>query len=822
MSMVYRAFLVVLTVLLALASETYAQSTVNAGRKFAFGIPEGPDRQVGPGGGESRIFLTILGTTEGCAVVTGPDGFSASVNFNGIREREIEIPVSHMQKWEEGFNRKGFIVETTQPVALELHVVFESAGESTHIFPMEMLDGDYLLSGWSLFDDKPFNEHNRAQFLITAAEDNTDVTITAPNGLLPNIAPGTTFTVRLNAGECYIGKMDSTLNTELTTSQVIVKATKAVSVLQANTCGYVPYGVQSCNMILDNVLPRTYFEKKFYMQPISRDVRSDHVILTSELDNFNAITSDGIFYQTKNGRLDIIIDKPTMIETDAPAMAQILTPGSNQASLGLSDPTWVLLPAEMIWDDTLKWFAQPPVGGSRPFTHYVTIVGPQTAFDEIMIDDAKLIDFATMTVIAGTTMFTTQVGVPQGTHVVRSPVPVGVVANGVRSNDGYSLLPGGTLPNRYQPRPAAALDLTASTAQFCGDMNAQLLNALNISTTDKIIEVTALIKYDPAVLTVLNASSGSFFQTVPGSAVDVSVPGELKITVKPGGYLTGSGTLIDAVFAVDADVSITTVSGSLTLTNDEICDNTRTFDLDVPVQITRIVENAQPMISLTDFRAEQNSIASADLIISGLPADAEVREFDVTLDWDHDLIELDAIVQNGTQSANWRIDRFNESPTQVRLHVTATNGEVLSNGKIATLDFRAFLSDTNATSITVSAQLPSNRKCPLILTVGQSTAQFNTDLLCGEGLLLDAMAGKTLGATIAPNPSTGSFRLDLARTIEGHAVILNALGHEVYRWELGSDRSTEILLPAELASGSYIVRIVAGTQSQNLPLLIQK
>ncbi|HET6511473.1 MAG TPA: hypothetical protein VFH43_04735, partial [Candidatus Kapabacteria bacterium] len=206
--MVFQAFCVILFAILSLASEVVAQSTVNAGRKFAFGIPEGPDRQVGPGGGESRIFLTFLGTTSGCAVVKGPDGFSASVNFNGTREREIEIPVSYMQKWEEGFNRKGFVVETTQPVGIELHVVFESAGESTQIFPMEMLDGDYLLSGWSLFDDKFFGENNRAQFLITAAEDNTKVTVTAPHGLLPNIAPGTTFTVTLNAGECYIGKMD--------------------------------------------------------------------------------------------------------------------------------------------------------------------------------------------------------------------------------------------------------------------------------------------------------------------------------------------------------------------------------------------------------------------------------------------------------------------------------------------------------------------------------------------------------------------------------------------------------------------------------------
>lgn len=820
--MLFRAILFLFAALTAEVGSAQAQNAVNAGRKFAFGIPEGPDRQVGPGGGESRIFLTFLGTTDGCAVIKGPEGFSATVNFEGTREREIELPISYMQKWEEGFNRKGFVVETTQPASIELHVVFEAAGESTHIFPMEMLDGDYLLSGWSLFDDKAFNENNRAQFLITAAEDNTDVTITAPNGLLPNIAAGTTFTVKLNAGECFIGKMDSTLNTELTTSQVIVKATKPVNVLQANTCGYVPYGVQSCNMLLDNVLPRKFFEQKFYMQPISRDVRSDHVILTSAQSNLNAITSDGTFYQTTNGRLDIIIDKPTMIETDAPAMAQILTPGSAQASLGLSDPTWTILPGPTIWDDTLKWYAQPPVGGSQPFAHYLTIVGPQSAFNDIMIDDAKLTDFATMNVITGTSMFSTQIGVPEGAHIVRAPEPIGVVANGIRTNDGYSLLPGGTLPNRYQPRPQATVDLTASSAQFCGEMQAQFLNSLALSNEDRIMEVNALIKYDPAVLSVVSANPGSFFASLPGTSVDLSTAGELRISAKPGKFVTGIGALLDAVFAVNADVSATSLSGSLTLTNDEICDNTRTFSLELPIEITRVVENAEATISLTDFRSEQNATATADLIVEGLPADAEVHEFDVILNWDQDLIELEAIKQNGTQSANWRIVRSNESARQVTLHVTTTNGETLSNGKLATLEFRAFLSDTNTTEIKVSALLPSDRKCPLVLTAEQTKAHFNTDLLCDEGLLLEAMAGRTLGASISPNPTSGTFRLELPRDIPGHAVLLDALGHEVYQFEFRGPRPPEVVLPSDLASGSYTLRLTAGAQRQDLPALIQK
>ncbi|HET6511183.1 MAG TPA: hypothetical protein VFH43_03255, partial [Candidatus Kapabacteria bacterium] len=51
------SFLLSLTAL----QDADAQIAVNAGRKFAFGIPEGPDRQVDSTQRVSRLFLTFMG-----------------------------------------------------------------------------------------------------------------------------------------------------------------------------------------------------------------------------------------------------------------------------------------------------------------------------------------------------------------------------------------------------------------------------------------------------------------------------------------------------------------------------------------------------------------------------------------------------------------------------------------------------------------------------------------------------------------------------------------------------------------------------------------
>lgn len=818
-------FLFVLLCTALLPGLVNAQDFTNAGTRFAFGIPEGPDRQTPTGtiDRQSRIFLTIVAQDSGCAVVTSPNGFYARVEFPANRQREIEIDHAYMQIYELGKNRKGFLVESTQPIHLEVHVLFDGASESTQIFPMEVLDRDYIISGWSLWNDVFYGENNRAQFIVTAAEDNTDITIRTPSGLLPNIAPGTTFNVTLNAGECYIGKMDSTLERTRTTSNVTVSATKPVNVIVGSTCAYVPFGVQSCNMLIDNILPTKYFGKEFYLQPISPAVNNDQLLLTGLNPNFAVVLSDGSSYSTSSGRVTLFLDKPSQIITSEPVMVQVLTQGSTLAQAGLSDPTWVTVYPVELWDDTLVWYAPPTVAGMDAFTHFITILGPQSALSNIRLDNNNIAALGTARNIPGSSMFSMQLGVTEGTHRLKSPVSISAIATGFKGYDGYSILPGGVLPSlpRTLP-PTAQLTLSNSNAVLCQQFTSQLGNTLQLTATDRVVSVLAQITYDQNVLRLISANAGAFFQGVAGVIVRTGVPGLIEVEVTSPAPLTGSGSLIDAVFEVMDDVPASSLQANVTLTTDRICDNERQATESQSLAITKEIELGRAQVWLADFAGEQNTTVSSDLFLSDLQADAEVATFDVLVTWDHDYLDLRRIVQTGGMTDGWTVARVDETPTTTRLTFTAPTGEFLSNGKLATLEFQTFLAPASSTTVTAGASFESGRFCPLSVTATDSVSTFSLGLDCGDEIVQNILNGTPLVSRITPNPARDHINLELNLESDLSAILVDEMGRQVAGWNVAGKATNRLNLPAGIASGYYVLRLEGIAGIQNVPVLIQK
>jgi hypothetical protein len=815
-----RLLLLLLLVLPCIAEAQF----VNAGRRFAFGIPEGPDRQGGDR--ESRIFLTFLAQDSGCATVRGPSGFNARVDFIPGRQREIEIDRSYMQLFDLGKNSKGFIVESSQPIHLELHVLFDGAGESTQIFPMEMLDGNYILSGWSIWNDVQYGENNRAQFVVTAAEDNTVVTITTPLGLLPSVAPGTTFDVTLNAGECYMGKMDVTQDITRTTSHTLVSATKPVNVILANSCAYVPFGVQSCNMLLDNILPSKYFGTEFYLHPINRAVNNDQLVVTGEAQSFAVVLSDGSSYFTNNGRLTLFLDKPSQLISSEPVMVQMLTQGSTLAQLGYSDPTWVTaLPIEM-WDDTLVWYSPPTVAGMAPFTHYVTVMGPQSALPQIMLDNNQLNVMGTVNTIPSTSMFSMNVGVPEGVHRLKSPVPIFAIATGFKDFDGYSLLPGGTLPGlpRLQRPPALSLSFNNSEAAFfCRQFTSVLSNSVTLSAADEVVGLLAQIQYDPTTLRVVSATAGTMLQGLTGVIVRTNVPGTVEVEVNGTTPIVGNGTLIDVVFEVIGDVASSDLNGNVTLFNSRLCDNSREVSNTANFTISKEVEIASAKVWVNDFSGEQNTLVRTDLMISDLQADADVSTFDVLITFDRDFLELEQVLQAGGVTAGWTVSQVDASPVATRLTFTAQAGEVLRNGRIATLEFQTFLSDTLATSVTASASFTSERRCPLTVSAADTATTFRYQPLgCGDELFIKFLRGDDIFTRIAPNPARDNVTLTLRAETDLEIRLIDLMGREVASWKLEDSDIYRLAIPAGVPGGSYVLSARTANSASTFPLVIER
>lgn len=819
-----RLILTLFLALLLLADLVSAQGFTNAGTRFTFGIPEGTERHpatatIGP----PSTFISVVAQQDGCGVIRSPHGFSQSFSFRAGRVREVFIDTAWMQSYELGKNDKGFTVETSVPANLMMHVFVDGAGDATQLWPDDLLGTDYLLSGWSIWNDR--GEHNRAQFVVTSPEDNTVVTIFAPSGLLPDVPPNTTVTVTLNRGESYIGKMDTTLERMRTTSHVTVNATKPVSVILATTCAYVPYGVQSCNMMLDAILPRKYFGTEFYIQPTNRATSSDVILVTSDKLNFIVTSTGGTPAVTNQGRLTMFVDRPTMLTSSEPVMMQILTQGSYVASLYQSDPGMVTLLPAQLHDDTLAWYSPPQVGGGAPFAHYITVVGEAASFNDILLDDQPLALKGTPNPIPGSNKFAMLAGLNVATHKLTSPTPVMGIISGYKDADGYNAIAGGVKYQEppFEPPPPLVLSFIGDEQEFCRTFDATLNTSGTLGSEHQVIGFEVTITYDVTELHMRHAVPGTMFTGVNGVTIDTAIPGKITLRALPGSYLTGSGSLLVATFVSIKDVASILLTNDVRITTDRLCNKVFAAQVPTTITLTKDVEVREARVWVEPFAGRPGEIVSTDLLIRDLAAGDAVRELVIDLNFDRDFVTLQDVDLAGTSISSWSVTESESGPRSMRLLLTSSDGSFASDGKLATISFRVYLSDSTATTIGASATLASERFCPLTLSAADSVTMFRySGDLCGDDLLISVMRNETLDLKLAPNPASSLVRGEIALPDCSVMVqIVDVMGSVLHETTTKlSQGSFELALPGALPSGRQTLRVLGTGSVSSAPLMI--
>ena len=224
-----------LVFLIFAAASASAQVLPKAGTHFTFGIPEGPDALTDPvlGSQTSDLTLNIVSIYDGRGIITSPSGFCQDFTFTANKVTIISLPYSLMHLNDLGKTNKGIIVKTSQPANAVFHDFLSEAGEATQIYPDEALDTSYRITSWGIFDDP--GEDNHSQFIVTATQDNTDVTITPSVQALDNHPALIPIHTTLNRGECFIVKADIfSLPTSTSLSNSVVSSTKPVSVIAGN------------------------------------------------------------------------------------------------------------------------------------------------------------------------------------------------------------------------------------------------------------------------------------------------------------------------------------------------------------------------------------------------------------------------------------------------------------------------------------------------------------------------------------------------------------------------------------------------------------
>jgi hypothetical protein len=817
-----RLILAVVSVAIVAASVAAQTALPTTGTHFTFAIPEGADNLVDQISGQtdsSKLYLYFVSSTAGTATISSLTGYSKTISFCKDTATTFELPYNLMHLHDVGKTKKGITVESSVPIQLVFHDYFQQGGEVTQLYPDDALDTSYTIATWGLYNDVSINwstgafnyENNKTEFVIAAPYDSTIVTITpavAPIGI-PNSFPK--FTVRLDRGEAFMVKADSTsLPTYTSLTGSTVSSNKPVSVTSASTCAYVPaLPFEACNELLNMELPKRFTDTIYYTAGFSGSPLYALVFI-SDTPSFFVITSGGQTYQTNTGVLLIpTVGQPMKTFVTAPAKCyQLSVSVDATGAYGFSDPSIFNVLPRSLYIDSLQWYAPDNLGVGQYRVQFVSIIYPQTIESQITLDGKPImLSASTPQPILGTGYSTKIIQVPPGVHKVISPQPIYAYASGFDIADSYSYNLTGILPPSQIVFDTinSKLALDTSLALTCRDFTMPV-RLLKVPSED-LSSIRGEFQYDPQLASLLSVEPKT---PIPGNIFtsDLSTPGIIRFSVTGSPITAKNDTLCILHFHANFNSALFTVSVTDTLqsSSDECArkgNRNQQFSQSLSINEARDTMFTAFAISIDSAKAGELATASIDLT---KPLADPITSLTVQLKYDHDLLEL-------------------VPPTPLTRTIDPQTDEVTIDfnppynssiiGELLKLNFRVFVSKATKTDITASfISIGNERDCPLDILAPQASVQFGMRDTCATILLRQQLNGTVISLTrIVPNPVTESMSIEFDHALPaGQATVLitNVLGQTVRQWEeqiIGGQAALHSPTLTDLKSGTYFFDI---------------
>ena len=810
----------------------FAQNTLpRAGRNFTFGIIEGPENLPSFIGSDSSILvLTAVSPYEGCGVITSPNGYTQQFTFKSHVATVLALPLGLMHLSDLGKTNKGLLVHTSEPINLTFHDFAPEAGDATQIYPDEALDTSYIVCEWGLYND--LGENNHCEILVTAKDDGTMVTIVPTVRTMLGQPVGVPFTVTLNRGECYIVKADTgaqPITTSLSGSTV--SASAPVSVIAGTTCAYVPLKFESCNEVMDESIGKKWWGTHFFIQPLGNDDSTSVVVITGDRPFF-ATVNQSLSGSTGN-RIQLAFTGTAEIVTTAPVEVDQFTRGSDFASI--TDPTMVTILDTSHYADTMIFNSPnfsdfPSLPANDIFTHWVPIIFPTSQANVIFLDGLSLSNYPqSSSVINGSTMSAINLNVGVGVHTLYSPVPIFALATGFAEADAYSFIPGTV--GAYAPRDTLnhTLVFTPEAATTCTDFGVDVSLDTAFSSLENVISVELTFTYDSTTLLLAGIEPHAILQNAIYT-VDSSIPGKITIDIFGTPLITGKD-LFRIVFAGKKVTGSTSLAVTMTVTAcsdavERIVSHPGNFSI---VVAAPVIDSSQTTLSISTSPVTYGDQASADVTLSGLPANAQINTFDLYLTYNHDVLTYVSSVLNGTIANGWTASApESQTPNTDKITFTSNGTPLSISGILAHLLFQTFVADSASTPIVVASSLPdTNGKCPAVYQSPLASTLFLGKNLCGDTTIRAFMQRQIIVIQSAQQSTGNDLDVTLlaGKTEDVNYSLTNVLGQTVLTGSVHcSERvqTVSIALPAGIPSGAYLLRVEANRSAASRKVVLMR
>lgn len=253
--------------------------------------------------------------------------------------------------------------------------------DATMVLPIPLLGTDYIL--------QTYNEsigQFQAYGSCIATVDKTTVEITPASTMGPYSA-GETFTVVLNAGESYVVASDNPQGTRIRSTDPC----KPIAVFSATQCTNVQ--APFCDHLFEQMWPVKYWGKTFLSVPLLARSGGDTYQITASEDNTKVKMNKTTNIASLNAyeSTTLIIDKPSVIESNYPISVLQLSNGGSYDNNEFSDPFMVdLLPVEEAVD--FITFSTTNGASLDSVNHYVNVTCKTADIQTVFLDTNLLYD----------------------------------------------------------------------------------------------------------------------------------------------------------------------------------------------------------------------------------------------------------------------------------------------------------------------------------------------------------------------------------------------------------------------------------------------
>ncbi len=245
------------------------------------------------------------------------------------------------------------------------------------------------------------------------------------------------------------------------------------------------------------------------------------------------------------------------------------------------------------------------------------------------------------------------------------------------------------------------------------------------------------------------------------------------------------------------------------------CGDTLTRDLTLEFPVVQVPDTTHTVLTVSTSPVSLGNQALADVSLSGLPASADVKQFDLYITYNHDVLTYSGADLAGTLTGTWPPPKPMLGISTDTLAFTSFVSLQTVSGILAHLQFETFVADSSYSPIAITSSLAGTyANCPIVFASPIASAMFLGKDLCGDSVLRTALLGKSLVIDRAEISSDGSLDIVMLMPTAGNVTLslFDMLGRPLWNSELScaaGSNDRELSLPANLPSGPLTLRASA-------------